>query len=117
MNIITHTREQNRTDDEIEDMLNEIYGTVSICGSEYDSGYLLRKLDPIAFGMVDSDDPLPDIEEYECGECGSMYNEIEDAEECCNAVDDDDTSMDCPDCGGAGCERCGNSGRIDSDSE
>ena len=43
--------------------LTEIYGTVEVCGNTYDSGYLLRELDEIAFrcGMADSEET--------CGDC------------------------------------------------
>lgn len=36
-------------EDMYEDMLNECYEPVSICGFNYDQGHALRNLDPIAF--------------------------------------------------------------------
>jgi len=32
-----------------DDMLDEVYGTVSICGYEYDAARALREIDPIAY--------------------------------------------------------------------
>ena len=45
-----------------EEYLTEIYGTVSVCGMEYDAGRALRELDPTAFRCG--------MSEYEC-ECGA----------------------------------------------
>lgn len=47
------------------EMLDEIYGTVSICGYEYDASYAYQRLDPTGFrcGMLDYYDGLrSDIE-------------------------------------------------------
>jgi len=43
------------TEDQFEDYLTELYGKVDICGVEYNSGYALRELDPIAFDVAYSD--------------------------------------------------------------
>lgn len=93
MNTITHTDENERTDSQIEEMLNDAFGTVSICGFEYDAGYALKHLDRIAFDMADSDDPLPDTETYECGICGEVYDDESDADDCC-FVDDSELLLD-----------------------
>ena len=66
-------------EDEYEDMLTEIYGTVTVCGMEYDSGRLLREIDPTAFRCGMSDEP----ERWQCDECDSEFDEQEEAEECC----------------------------------
>lgn len=74
------------TEDEYEDILTDIYGTVSICGMEYDSGRALYKLDPVAFrcGMSDYE---PDI--WCCSECEGEHDEEDSAEECCQEDSED----------------------------
>lgn len=49
-----------RGEDLFEDMLNETYSTVSICGYEYDAGRALKEIDPVAFrtGCADYIDSL-----------------------------------------------------------
>lgn len=42
-------------EDMYEEMLNECYEPVSICGFNYDQGHALRNLDPIAFRCGVSD--------------------------------------------------------------
>ena len=37
------------TADNYEELLDELYGTITIGTSEYNAGYILRKVDPIAF--------------------------------------------------------------------
>lgn len=52
------------TDKEFEDVLNEMYPAVNICGMTYSAGYALRQIDEIAFNMAKSDyeDTLEDDE-------------------------------------------------------
>ena len=72
--------EKELTDEDYEEKLNNIYGPVHICGLEFKSGWVLKKLDPIAFqcGLAD----MPII--YCCGECDTKYPDDEDtAKECC----------------------------------
>lgn len=60
----------HQLEDMFEDMLNDCYEMVSICGYDYDQGRALRQLDPIAFrcGLLDyidnqcSDDDLIEID-------------------------------------------------------
>ena len=55
----------HQVEDAVEDMLNELYETVEICGVTFDAGSAFRKLDPIAFSCmvseqvveVDTDNP------------------------------------------------------------
>jgi hypothetical protein len=77
MNII----EIEKSEDEFEEYLTEIYGTVKICGMTFDSGRALREMDHVAFRCAMSDEPL----RYACGECNKVYEEDEqdDAEKCC----------------------------------
>jgi hypothetical protein len=69
------------TDEEYEEILNDSYPTVSICGHEYDAGHALRMIDETAFncGKNDYEATLP----YVCGDCGAEFDDEEDAEECC----------------------------------
>ena len=41
--------EKEYTADDYEELLDELYGTITIGTSEYNAGYILRKVDPIAF--------------------------------------------------------------------
>jgi len=89
-NIETVENEKYTEDDYLE-MLNESYGTVDVCGFEYDAGDLLLRLDPIAFHCG-----FADFQEYEtkylCPICGEEHDEEQDALDCCpeNWIDDDD---------------------------
>ena len=59
-------------------MLNEVYGTINICGLDYDAADVIRSTDPVAFRHSFSDylDSRDDVIEI-AGEC---YNtsEVED---------------------------------------
>ena len=76
-----YIREVEKSESEYEEMLNDIYGTVEICGMTFDSGRALKELDPIAFRCGMSDLPL----QYQCTECDKIYNEDDEpeAEACC----------------------------------
>lgn len=72
--------EKEKSESEYIDYLNEIYGEVKICGMAFDSGYVLKELDPIAFHCGLSDMPIL----WACGECDKVYeDDQESAEECC----------------------------------
>ena len=81
---MTKVIEREKDEDAYEDMLNDIYGTVTVCGYEHDQGTLLREIDPTAFRCGLSDEPI----EYECGECGEVFDDEGDAEECCEEEED-----------------------------
>jgi hypothetical protein len=70
--------EHEITDQEYEDELNNVYGEVEICGMTFDSGRALHELDPIAFRCGQSDEM-----KWECSECGKVYDEEQDAADCC----------------------------------
>lgn len=40
------------TEELTKDMLNDVYGTVKICGYDYDAGRALEEVDPVAFNEV-----------------------------------------------------------------
>jgi hypothetical protein len=68
------------------DLLNESYGSVTICGYDYDAGYALKRLDPIAFrcGFVDycSEADVAELEPYREieEELTALESELEDLE-------------------------------------
>ena len=68
-----------KSEEEYEEMLNEIYGEVTICGMAMDQGRILRELDPVAFRCGLSDEP----EQWECDECNTVHDTEEEATECC----------------------------------
>ena len=72
--------EKELTDEEFEEKLNEIYGTVQICGIPFTSGRVLKELDPVAFRCGLADEPII----YCCGKCDTEYPDDEDAaKKCC----------------------------------
>jgi len=76
--------ERELTEDEYEEILNKICGEVYVCGLTFDSGAVLRKLDPIAFRCSQADyESELESEEWKCGCCGVVYDDEDDAEECC----------------------------------
>jgi len=40
---------ENRLQDMFDEMLDEVFGKVNICGYEYISSYALQELDPVAY--------------------------------------------------------------------
>ena len=94
-----NAQERDRTEEEHRDFLDEIYGTVQICGMTFDSGRALQLLDPTAFRCSSADMPT----EYVCAECDTNHGEDETlAEDCCKE--------ECPTCG----ELCDNDGSAES---
>lgn len=87
---------------DFEDELNEMYGTVEICGMTFDQGTALKELDPTAFRCALADKDI----RYACGECSAEFDDKEEAEACCTPVCRDCGSSDkplhtderCPDC-------------------
>ena len=73
------------------DMLSEVYGTVNVCGLEYDSADLLKDCDPTAYRcgfadyvsgeMGETVEEGPDGEYYDKGEWDAMVEALEEAEE------------------------------------
>lgn len=47
--------EVSLSNSEYKDFLNEIYGSVTVCGQEFDQGDLLEDADPVAFRCGKSD--------------------------------------------------------------
>lgn len=83
---MAHVREMDfeMDDDEFEEYLTEIHGHISVGSYTFDTGTVIRKLDPIAFqleksGYKDRQGPMA----YQCGICSEEYDNYEDAECCC----------------------------------
>ncbi len=84
--------EHEISDDEYEQMLNDIYPEdVSVCGYKHSQGTLLKEIDPIAFQCGKSDEM-----KWECSECGNVYDEEDEAEECWKTCQD---VVECNHCG------------------
>ena len=81
--------EERYTEADYDDMLNESYGEVSICGLKYQASYALREVDPVAYrcGFADFQE---EIEIWTCSECGEEFGEQWEAEECCEDDDEED---------------------------
>lgn len=74
------------TEEEYEEKLDDIYGTVEVCGMTFGSGRALKELDPIAFRTGMNDEP----EVWVCSKCESEYETEEEARECCEEEDDEE---------------------------
>jgi len=78
--------EVEKDEKEFEDMLNDTFGTVDVCGMTMDAGTVLRECDPIAFRCALSDEPII----WACGECDEQYETEEEANECCQEEAEND---------------------------
>lgn len=83
-----NAQEIEPTEEQYEELLNEIYGDVEIAGFSYATGYALKELDPIAFRCRYSDYCASETR-WECDECGSEYDNEEEAEECCQEEEEE----------------------------
>lgn len=101
-------KEFEMTEEAYRDMLDELYGAVEICGMSFSSGRALEELDPVAFRCGKSDYESGEPSKWECAECGDVYEEKDDAAECCYVEPpcnhnpgrlNDDGSADCVECG------------------
>lgn len=81
-----YQKETELTDREFENVLNEMYGDVTICGMTFSSGRALRELDEVAFDQarndytdsLDRDNPV-----WVCDKCAEEFDNEDDADECC----------------------------------
>jgi hypothetical protein len=78
-------QEIEKDEKDFENSLNDMYGSVTICGMDFDSGSALKELDPIAFRCALSDEPIT----YQCGVCDKSFDECEfdEADDCCKDND------------------------------
>jgi hypothetical protein len=81
-----NAREKEYTEDEIEEMLNDSYPEVEVCGYTYPAGWVLKELDPTAFRCVQADMET----RWVCDECGEEYDTEEEAEECCKEEEEEE---------------------------
>lgn len=79
-----YEKEIDWDEDEYEKLLNDYYGSVSICGmSHFEQGTMLREVDPTAFDTFMADHQ-PKKLIWVCSECDSEYEDEDEAEECCD---------------------------------
>lgn len=72
-----HITELVMSDDDYEDLLNDIYEPVVIAGHEYCVGFILRQIDKPAF----REGQLMETR-FKCGFCDTVYHEEHEAEDC-----------------------------------
>jgi hypothetical protein len=75
--------EYEMTDEEYQDFLTSAFGEVDVCGFKYDAGYVLKELDPTAFQCGKADEESEHGDTFKCGECGEVFDDEDEAEECC----------------------------------
>lgn len=81
--------EYEPSDQEIEDLLDELYPEpVEACGMEFSQSYILKNLDRVAFDMFGSDS----MNWFTCDICGKLHQDDdaeESARECCQRYCDE----------------------------
>ena len=70
-------------EDEFATYLDERYGDIDVCGYKYFAGHALRELDPTAFDCMQAD-----TERWICFECGNLFDDEDDADNCCVGAED-----------------------------
>ena len=82
------TFEYSCSDDEYDEMLDDVYGDVEICGMNYSSSQALKLLDPIAYrcgkGDFESNYDLDNCEEY-----NDLKDELESLEDQLSDLEND----------------------------
>jgi hypothetical protein len=81
-----YQKETELTDRKFEDIIDDMYPEVDICGIKFSPGHALRTLDEVAFDQArndytdsfDRDNPV-----WICDECGEEFDNEDDANECC----------------------------------
>lgn len=74
-----NAQEITKDERDFEQELNEVYGTVEICGMTFDQGTALKELDPVAFRCALADQDI----RYKCGECEKEFDDEDEANACC----------------------------------
>jgi len=74
------------TEDEYQEILDDMFPEVVIGGLSWTAGYVIREMDPTAFrcGKVDYEDTLD--RKWKCLECGEEHDTEEEAQDCCPVV-------------------------------
>lgn len=70
-------------DEEYEEFLNELYGDIDVCGLPYPAGHVLHEIDPIAFRCGKVEYESEQSSRWKCGNCGTEYDDEDEAEDCC----------------------------------
>ena len=95
-----HAIEREMDESAYDDMLDECYGDIEICGLRYSASCALKEVDPIAYRCGLSDQPLM----FECPDCGALYEDEDEADDCCplwicgecdREYDDEEEADDC----------------------
>ena len=78
-------------EEQYENFIDDIYGEVDVAGYRYDTSYVLKELDDIAYrcGLLDYVG-LRLEEGYECPYCSTIYKNFDDAKYCCQEDDDEE---------------------------
>jgi hypothetical protein len=74
-----NAREKEYSEDDFEEMLNDMFPEAEVCGYTFPAGYALKELDPTAFRCAMADQPVV----YICSECEAEYDDEDEAERCC----------------------------------
>jgi hypothetical protein len=90
MSVIEIDWTEEITEEDFIDILNDTSEDVVICGMTMQQGDILYKCDNIAFreaynNYIDGEET--ERGKYKCLECFEIYQDIEDARECCNDED------------------------------
>ena len=98
--VTIETFEYSCTDDEYEQMLDDVYGDVEICGMIYSSSRALKLLDPVAYRCAkndfESDYDLDNCEEYKDlkDELESLEGQLSDLENELDELNDEIDSLE-----------------------
>ena len=97
------TFEYSCTDDEYDQMLDDVYGNVEICGMIYSSSRALKLLDPVAYRCAkndfESDYDLDNCEEYKDlkdelealeGQLSDLENELDELNDELDSLENDE---------------------------
>ena len=94
------TFEYSCSDDEYDEMLDDVYGDVEICGMTYSSSRALKLLDPVAYrcgkGDYESNYDLDNCEEYSDlkDELESLEDQLSDLENDLSELSDELDSLE-----------------------
>lgn len=74
------------TEKDYDDMLDDCYGEINICGLMYSSSYVLKIMDSIRY-----DEGFHDFQQFrtvfECPHCGEQYDDYDEALWCCQSIE------------------------------
>jgi len=79
-----------REEKEYDEFLDEAYGTVKVCGYEYDTSQILKEVDPTAYRCGFADWSSCEPEQWQCSICNCVYDNKEEAEDCCSPENEEE---------------------------